>query len=137
MFSSKILTVKNIIENNNNQYKVFYGYNDAGKKLYIINPKNYLNYLELIEDNGCKKNYKMCRILDTYGNKFCFHQDEDCPINDIIIDSPYELSKYNGYDSYIYGNTGDYLFYKIGNVNSNIIVYWYTNFNSFPKYRWI
>ena len=122
-FCSKILTVKNLVNNNNNKYQVFYGYDDEGVRLIIINPKTYLNYLELLEDNGCKKNYKICGILDTYGNKFCFHQDVDCPINDIIIDSPYEASKYNGYDSYNYRNTGDKLYYKIGNVNSNIIVY--------------
>ena len=133
-FCSKILTVKNLVNNNNNQYQVFYGYNNEGKRITTPNHKTYLNYLKLIEDNGCKKNYKICGILDTYGNKFCYHQNSDCPINDIIIDSPYEASKYNGYDSYNYGNTGDKLYYKIGNVNSNIIVYWYINFNSFPKY---
>ena len=133
-FCSKILTVKNLIEKNNNQYQVFYGYNNENKKLIITNPKTYLNYLELLEDNGCKKNYKICGILDTYGNKFCFHQDVDCPINDTIIDSPTEASKYNGYDSYNYESTGDKLYYKIGNVNSNIIVYWKTNLNYFPKF---
>jgi len=40
-FCSKILTVKKIIENNN-KYQVFYGYDDEGKKLIIINPKTYL-----------------------------------------------------------------------------------------------
>jgi len=133
-FCSKILTVKQIIEKNNNEYKVFYGYNGAGEKLVIIDPKNYLNYLELIEDNGCKINYKICGILDTYGNKFCYHDDEDCPINDIIIDSPLKQSNYVGYDSRNYGSTGNKLYYKKGNINSNIIVYWYTNFNYFPKY---
>ena len=133
-FCSKILTVKKIIEKNNNQYNAFYGYNNEGNKLYITKPKTYLNYLELLEDNGCKRNYKICGILDTYGNIFCFPKDSDCPINDIIIDSPDEASKYNGYSSYNYESTGDKLYYKIGNVNSNIIVYWHINFNSFPKY---
>ena len=133
-FCSKILTVKKLIEKNNNQNKVFYGYNNDGNQLYITNPKSYLNYLEFIEDSGCKKNYKICGILDTYGNKFCFPKNSDCPINDIMIDSPDEQSKYLGYNSYFYGSTGDKIYFKIGNVNSNVIVYWYTNFNSFPKY---
>jgi len=85
-----------------------------------------------------QKNYKICGILVTYCNKFFFHQDADCPIifkgNDIIIDSPAEASKYNGYDSKNYGSTDDKLYYKIGNINSNIIVYWKTKSNYFPKF---
>ena len=120
----------------NNKYNVFYGYED-GQKVYVIRPKTYLNYLEFLTDNNdCIENYKFCGILDTYGNKFCFPKNDACPINDIIIDSSNKESSYisNGYGKYKYGNTNDNLYYKRGNLNSNIIAYWYFNYKSQPKY---
>ena len=109
-------------------------YSNNGTKLYVTRHKSYLNYLEFITDNGCKPNYKICGKLDTYGNILCFPKKDECPINDIIIDSPNNNYIKNGYSYYKYGKTGDNLYFKKGNVNSNAIVYWYHQYNSQPKY---
>ena len=127
-----------MIVNNNNNYKVFYNFNNEGGKV-IISSLNYLNYMEFLNENGCKEYYKQCGILDTYGNKFCYPREEECPINEIKIDSSSSSIKNDylakDYSFYIYGNTGDYLYYKIGNINSGIIIisYWAIQ-NSQPKY---
>ena len=76
------------------------------KKIKEINPINFeiingnlicikrseKTYKELLESNqiidknkNCPNNYKYCGIIDTFGNKMCVHNDENCPlkINDI------------------------------------------------------
>ena len=118
----------------NNQYNLFFDYSDEGKKLYVTKPKSYLNYLEFITDDGCKPNYKNCGKLDTYGNILCFPKNDECPINDIIIDYPNNKYINNGYSYYIYADTGYYFYYKKGNINGNAIVYWYVQYKSQPKY---
>ena len=56
----------------------------------------------------------------------CFHNTDEFPINEIIIDSPSKRNDYinAGYDSYIYGDSGDNLYYKKGLIDKGIIVYW-------------
>ena len=133
-FCSKILTIQKIVSDNNEIIKAFYGYNEEGKILVL--KRNYLESLKLINKNGeCTPNYRQCGILDTYGNKFCFSNNIECSINEIIIDSSSKTNEYlnNGYNYYIYENTGDYLYYKTGLKDKEIIAYWNTS-NSFPLY---
>ena len=108
---------------------MFYGYLE-GKKGYIVNPDNYLEYLALISNNSCIENYKQCGILDTYGNPFCSPDPLPCPVNEIQKDS-YSLSldtEYfkNGYEStiIIILGSGDCLYFKRGLINNEIIAYW-------------
>ena len=126
-----------MIEINNKEMKVFYGYNTEGKKLYYIQPKNYLEFLELISNDGCIENYEPCGILDTYGNKFCL-SDNDYPINEIKIDSSSTSTTQeytnNGYHFYNFNNDENHrLYYKKGSINSGIIAYWEYE-NSRPKF---
>ena len=82
-FCSKILTVKNMVEYNNNKLKLFYGYNEEGEKMYLTKPENYLEFLKFInKDGSCKSGYRQCGILDTYGNKLCYDNRYYCPINE-------------------------------------------------------
>ena len=138
-FCSKILTVNQTIIDNNEKVNVFYNYNNEGNKTYLTeNPKTYLDYLELITEDGCKENYKQCGILDTYGNKFCLPNDFQCPINEIKINSS-SVSTINEYQNNGYNylpineNNENNLYYKIGSINSGIIAYWKVQ-NDQPKY---
>ena len=119
----------------NNKYNLFYGF-ENGYKLFVTRPKSYLNYMEFIEGDDCKEDYKACGILDTYGNKFCFPKNDECPINEIIIDSSNKETNYknDGYSICTISNSNNNFYYKRGNLNSNIVVYWYHYFKSQPKY---
>ena len=61
------------------------------KEIVIIrmNPTyNYFYFLDNLSEDGksCKdETYKQCAILDTLNQPMCVKQDEDCPINDILI----------------------------------------------------
>ena len=138
-FCSKILTVNKLISDNNNKVNVFYNYNSEGNKTYLTeSPKTYLDYLDLITEGGCKKNYNQCGILDTYGNIFCLPDNYQCPINEIKIDSSSvsTINEYqkNGYHYFsIYGDNENKLYYKIGSINSGIIAYWKVQ-NDQPKF---
>ena len=78
---SKILTMKNIMKdnNNNNLYPLL---------SYDTNANYKYSYYYLLQHSGkyCEVNYKKCGILDTYGNIMCIPKEDECPINDIIVD---------------------------------------------------
>ena len=138
-FCSKILSIKKIIEkNNNNETLVFYGYSE-GNKGYIVKPENYLEYLTLISNNSCIENHQQCGILDTYGNPFCFPDYLPCPVNEIKKDicSLPIANEYlkNGYEHEFTVNSGSgkCLYFKRGLINNEIIAYWH-NKNYRPKY---
>ena len=117
-FCSKILTIKKIINNNNNEIKI---YNPVSTFYYSDN--NYLDYLKLTSEKGCLDNLKKYGILDTYGNNFCFPSYYDCPFNDIIYDLNSKLSIYeqNGYDfAYTFSDLN--IYYKYGGPNKDIAV---------------
>lgn len=84
-FCSKILTMKKIIKDNKNE-KILYDIDDT--YLYYIDGSYYLDFLKNATKEGCPNNYKNCGLLDTYGNIFCLKQGVDCPMNEIILDSP-------------------------------------------------
>ena len=112
--SSKILTVKNEIKNNNFELYPILNLNSSG-----INDIYNQNYESLLKHSGkeCEDNYKKCGILDTYGNIMHIPEEEECPINDIIIDL---ISKKDEYDSKGYQNI------QLKNIFENYTLY-YTN----------
>ena len=80
-FTSKILTIKQIIENNNNTYSLV-DISAYGNITYDV------NYLDLLEDstkNSLNENFKECGILDSIGNIMYIPNSQPCPINDITI----------------------------------------------------
>ena len=80
--SSKILTVKKIIENKKNG-QIFYDFFNPPELLFL--KYNYESLLRHSHKDKCEENYKQCGILDTYGNKFCFNESLPCPVNHILI----------------------------------------------------
>ena len=132
---SKILVVQKIVENNNYNNKVFAGFNDQMEKL-IYKDNNYSNFLKRTTKDGCIEGYKKCGILDTYNNSFCISKSSNCPINKLRFDSSSKSSEYlnNNYDDYYLTDVNDmYLYYKIGDQKSDVIVSWIYS-ESQPKY---
>ena len=131
-FCSKILTIQKIVDDNNNKNKAFYDYKNGTKYILIEGYQKYLNY---ITKDGCKENYRQCGILDTYGNRFCYRDKEECPINEIIRDSSSKKNDYlsDGYYYYRINNSDNYYYYKRGLIDRGIIVYWNSSV-SWPLY---
>ena len=93
---SKILTVKNEIKTNNFDLYPLLNFNSDGTK-----NEYHQNYESLLKHSSeeCEENYKKCGILDTYGNIMCIPTEEECPINEMIIDLGSKNNEYisNGY----------------------------------------
>ena len=77
---SKILTMKNIMKDNNNNLYPLLSYDTNANYKY--------SYSYLLQHSGkyCKVNYKKCGILDTLGNIMCIPESDECPINEVIVD---------------------------------------------------
>ena len=112
--SSKILTVKKIIENKKNG-QIFYDFFNSSELLFL--KYNYESLLRHSHKDKCEENYKQCGILDTYGNKLCFNESLPCPVNHILIDLKSKEREYQ--------NKG-YFSINFGNESSNVLLY-YTN----------
>lgn len=122
-YLSKIATVKNIVKTNH-QSHIFNDFNKEGN-LEGINI-NYQILLELITDDGCKKGYKKCGILDSIGNILCIDETFDCPINQLNVDLKSERNKYlnNDYKE-IYNKNLIYnyqFYYSNKSIDNSIIV---------------
>ena len=115
-FSSKILTIKNLINLNHNS-KIFYSFSSANNIIGLST--NYNNLLKLVRENGCAENYKPCGILDTIGNILCIDEEYDCPINEMIVDLSSKKNKYLA------------LNYEMGELSNSLYNYrlYYTNRN--------
>ena len=111
---SKILTLKYLMKSNN---KNIYPILNISLDGTISKYKD--NYETLLKNSGkeCTTNYKQCGILDTLGNLMCIPENEECPINEIIIDLKTEE------DYYINQN------YKVGlsYYNNELYNFYYTN----------
>ena len=59
-FSSKILTIKNLIKINHN-LQIFYTFSSANSL--VVLSTNYNNLLKLVIENGCEEYYRPCGIL--------------------------------------------------------------------------
>jgi len=129
---SKILTVKQIVENNNIN-RVFSDFNNKMEKLYY--KANYSNFLNRSSKDECKKGYKKCGILDTYNNSFCISESSNCPINKMQFDSSSKSSEYlnNNFQFYNTIEKDMFLYCKRGVQESDVIVSWIYS-DSQPKY---
>ena len=131
---SKILTLKNIIKLNNVDL-----YPILNISIDDVITKYQLNYESLLKHSGkdCEINYKKCGILDSLGNIMCIPNNEECPINDIIIDLQSEQEKYfaqgykAGYISII--DSDKYLYYTNNKTENPIVVKLY-NSSEFPTF---
>ena len=131
---SKILTLKNEIKNNNYEIYPILNFNSDG-----TNNKYNQNYESLLKHSGkvCKDIYKKCGILDTYGNKMCIPIDDECPINEMIVDLSSRNNEYlsNGYQNIKLNNLPSYYFlYYTNQKTDNEIIVKYAFSNEFPKY---
>lgn len=120
---SKLLTLKEMMKDNNNKMYPILEINNDGTKI-VYNQ----SYESLLKHSGkeCEENYKSCGILDTLGNKMCVPNEEPCPINDIVIGSASELKLYSdkGYKTgFLENMTEDQiLFYTNETVQNQIVV---------------
>ena len=90
----KSCNADNIIYNWNNLY-----YDKTNATAYGLH--TYLNSAVQANET-CPSGKKMCGVLDDLGNKLCYKENEDCPINDITltkIDS-YEFTSVDGVTLY-------------------------------------
>lgn len=82
---SKILTLKKLLqENNNSTFPILEISKDT--KSNILYNKNY-EYLLKHSGEKCEENFKKCGILDTLGNIMCIPKEDECPVNDLLIDT--------------------------------------------------
>ena len=96
-FCSKILTIKKMVKDNYDNYKIYQLI--LSGDYYQPLKYSYYDLLKNSSKNECDENLKQCGILDTYGNKLCLYKDYPCPINEIITDLDEKKEEYdaNGY----------------------------------------
>jgi len=82
---SKILTVKKLLEKNNNYSFPLLKFSKNAK----LNDYYQRTYEYLLKHSGekCEENFKQCGIMDTLGNIMCIPKEDECPVNDIVIDT--------------------------------------------------
>ena len=90
-YSSKILTIKNIVLTNHKS-EILLDFSPSGEPIGLTT--SYKNLLKLVKNNKCEENYRPCGILDTYGNLLCIDESFSCPINKYKVDI---ISKRNDY----------------------------------------
>ena len=130
---SKILTLKKLIEvNNYNSYPIL-GFLPNGTKI-----ESKYNYEELLKHSGkeCEINYKQCGIMDTLGNIMCIPDEEECPINEIIVDSESNTNLYSSnYNITSLENlTEGYVLYYRNTATDKEIITKMTLNNETPRY---
>ena len=110
-FCSKILTVNNMIkENMDDTFALTEIESDDVNSTFS---HNYYDLLHHSTKNECEPNYKKCGILDTLGNIMCIPEQDNCPINKIVLYSNY------GYLNFSYLNFD--LFYTNLATNDDIV----------------
>jgi len=126
---SKILTMKNIMKDNNNNLYPLLSYDTNANYKY--------SYSYLLQHSGkyCKVNYKKCGILDTYGNIMCIPKEDECPINDLIVDLPSKCDEYYS-KGYLISESllGDKAIYYTNKAINNPIVAKIKNSETVPRY---
>ena len=121
--SSKLLTLKNVMNINNfNLYPILSFNSNGTSKVY------HQNYASLIQHSGkeCENDYIKCGILDTYRNIMCIPKNEECPINNMIVDLSLKSNEYlsNGYQFVKLINLSQFV--KLINLSEDYLLY-YTN----------
>ena len=131
---SKILTVNELIKQNNYEIYPILDINSDNEKIFYKH-----NYESLLKhsNNNCENNYKKCGILDTLGNIMCIPENEECPINEVIVDFDTKYDEYvsKGYKvAYLENITEGYALYYTNKATDNEIVAKLNIFDSYPKY---
>ena len=131
---SKILTVKNEIKKNNYELYPILNFNSDS----TYNKYNH-NYESLLKNSGkeCEENYKKCGILDTYGNIMCIPEGDECPINEMIVDSFSKKDEYLsiGYQYIQLQNLSeDYFLYYTNQKTDNEIIVKFNFSKEVPRY---
>ena len=132
--SSKILTInKEIKINNYESFPILNFDKNGGKHLY------YQNYESLLTHSGknCEADYKKCGILDTIGNIMCIPKEDECPINDVIVElkSNYDLYLSQGYQiAYFDKLDQNYALYYTNTAIDKEILVKLTFSNVIPRY---
>ena len=114
-FCSKILTIKKMVKDNYDNYKIYQLI--LSGDYYQPLKYSYYDLLKNSSKNECDENLKQCGILDTYGNKLCLYKDYPCPINEIITDLKEKKEEYNA-NGYI-----EVFYYHLLKKNSTYFFY--------------
>ena len=121
---SKILTLKNLLDENNNRTYPILDISLEGK--IITYNKNYESLLKISNKDCEKNNYKKCGILDTLGNIMCIPKEDTCPINSIIVDLKSKENEYvnKGYKAGLFKKLPNdyYVYYTNDKTENNIVV---------------
>ena len=82
-------------------------------KLYNSEINGYIYFLNnsVSKDEDCQLGYKKCGKLDEMGNYLCIPNDEECPINDIIISNEIKDELIQQNYSYINISNNKFLYY--------------------------
>ena len=83
--------------------------------------RNYLDLLKQIssfDKNKCEGSYKKCGILDNLNNPLCIENENECPINDIVINNNKSLE---GYKTIKFKEKNLYLHYTNKKTDNMII----------------
>ena len=93
-------------------------------KIYNSEINGYFHFLNnsVSKDENCQTGYKKCGKLDEMDNYLCIPNDEDCPINDIIITN--EINQELEEENYSYINisrSSKKYFYYTKNSNKSVI----------------
>ena len=120
---SKILTLEKEMEKNN--YKLFPILGINSDNNIIKYNQNYESLLKNSYKNCKKENFKKCGILDTYGNEMCIPDEDECPINEMIVDLASKINEYDplGYQIAYFDNlTEGYAIYYTNTKTDNQII---------------
>ena len=83
--------------------------------------RNYLDLLKQISSfnkSECEGGYKKCGILDTLKNPLCIEKENNCPINDIVINNQSSL---NGYKTFKFKDKNLYFHYTNKKTENMVI----------------
>ena len=105
-------------------------YSNSGISLFKIYNTNFYqktlkrNYLDLLKQissfnrSECEGGYKKCGILDTLKNPLCIEKENNCPINDIVINNQSSLK---GYKTLKFKDKNLYFHYTNNKIENMVI----------------
>ena len=132
--ASKILTVNKLIKQNNYEIYPILDINSNNiKKFYNQNYETLLKH----SNKNCENYYKKYGLLDILGNIMCIPENEECPINEVIVDYDFKYDEYisKGYKvSFLERLSSGYNLYYTNKAINNKIVAKLDLFDTYPKY---
>ena len=132
--ASKILTVNKLIKQNNYEIYPILDINSNNiKKFYNQNYETLLKH----SNKNREKYYKKYGLLDILGNIMCIPENEECPINEVIVDYDFKYDEYisKGYKvAFLERLSSGYNLYYTNKAINNKIVAKLDFFDTYPKY---